>query len=163
MMLPLTLSGLVMVERPSTTDDALADALTSIMRRLEREKPLHLSRTGDRIDFKGGLLRLVSSWNQLVAISRGEIRVERRVRGLSVRYDLWFTQLLVVVTVAVGGFFGPPIMAAPNLSIAGKLAVLSAAWLWLAGGNIAITAFRFPRLLRQAVESKRHAGYKPGT
>jgi len=156
-MLPLTLSGVLMVERPSAADDALENALTSIMARLEREKPLRLSRTGNQVDFKGGLLRLVSSWNQLVAISHGEIRVERQVRGMSVRYEIWFTQLLIVVTIAVGGFFGPPIMAAPNLSIAGKLAVLSAAWLWLAGGNIAITALRFPRFLRQAVESERHA------
>src|SRR5438132_3245081 len=144
MMLPLSLSGLLMVERPSTADRALEDALTSIMARLEREKPLHLSRTGDQIYFKGGLLRLVSSWNQLIAINRGEIRVERHVRGLFVRYELWFTQLLIVVAVAVGGVFGPPIMAAPNLSIAGKLAVLLAAWLWFAGGNIAVHAFGFP-------------------
>jgi hypothetical protein len=159
LMLPLTLSGIVMIGRPSSGDDSLEDALTSILARLEREKPSRLLRLGNRVDFNGGLIRLVSSWNQLVAISHGEIRVEREARGISIRYELWFTQLLIVVTLGVGAIFGLLIMAAPNLSIAGKFVFLSAAWICLAGGNIAITAFRFPRFLRRAVEPNgtRHA------
>jgi len=103
------------------------------------------------------VLRLVSGWNQLVAISHGEIQIERQEAGLSVRYTIRFTQLLIVVTIMVGGFLALPVIGANNLSIAGKVAVLAIAWLWLAGGNIAITAFRFPRLLRQAIESSADA------
>jgi hypothetical protein len=94
----------------------------------------------------------------LVAISHGEIRVEREMKGFSIRYEIWFTQLLIVVTVGVLGFLGPPIVAAPNLSTAGKVVILSVAWLWLVGGNIGITALRFPRFLKRAVDTGLHAG-----
>jgi hypothetical protein len=157
MMLPLSLSGIVMIERPPSACDSPEDALALIVARLEREKPSHLSRTGTRVEFRGGLLRLVSNWNQLVAVTRGEIRVHREPRGLSIRYKIWFTQLLIFVTIGVGGLLGPPVIAASNLSITGKIALLSTAWLWLAGGNIAIAAFRFPRFLRRAVEILRPA------
>jgi hypothetical protein len=152
-MFPMTLSGSFTVDRPSISLGALGAVLASITARLEREKPKRLSQAGDRIEFKGGILRFVSSWNQLVAISRGEIRVERQTSGISVQYQIWFTQLLIVVTIMVGGFLSLPIVGAGNLSAAGKVAVLAIAWLWLAGGNIAITTYRFPRLLRQATEN----------
>jgi hypothetical protein len=156
-MLPLNLSGIVMVDQPSASSKSPEGALTSILARLEREKASNLSQTRNRVDFKGGVFRFAWNWNQLVAISHGEIRVERAATGLSIRYEIWFTQLLIVVTVGVAGFFGPPVIAAPNLSTMGKLGVLSAAWLWLTGGNIAITAYRFPRFLRSAVETERNA------
>ena len=162
-MFPLTHSGKFTVGGPSNRPDPLDDVLTSITASLEREKPTCLSRTGNRIDFKGGVLRLASGWNQLVAISRGEIRVERQTSGILVHYKISFTQLLIVATILVAGFFGLPVIGAPNLSVAIAVALLAIAWLWLVGGNIAITAYRFPRFLRRATESALDAdGTLPG-
>ena len=151
-MFPFKLAGVVTVDSASGSPVALDEVLASIAARLKREKATHLTRTDDRISFKGGFLRLVSGWNQLVSISRGKIRVEQVGSAICVHYEVWFTQLLLVVTVMVVGFLSRPIFAAPNLTIAGKVSILAFAWLWLAGGNIAVTAFRFPRLLRRAAK-----------
>lgn len=78
--------------------------------------------------------------------------VVREAAGFSIRYDLWFTQLITAVTIAVGAIFGPFVSSAPNLTVMAKVAVLGGAWLWLAGGNIALTAVRFPLLLRRAAK-----------
>jgi hypothetical protein len=84
-MLPLNLSGIVMVDQPSASSKSPEGALTSILARLEREKASNLSQTRNRVDFKGGVFRFAWNWNQLVAISHGEIRVERAATGLSKR------------------------------------------------------------------------------
>ena len=150
-MLPFTLSGIVVIEYRSIDDHSPEEAVRSIVAHLKRQKAKRLARFGNRVEFHAGLMRFVSSLNQLVAISHGAIAVQREANSLSIRYELWFTEVLIFATVGVAAVLGPPIMRDPHLAVAAKIAIPAFAWIWLVGGNIASTAFRFPRFLRRAV------------
>ena len=133
--------------------NAIDDTCTRIIHSLEREEPVRPARTGDLVQVRRDSLRSLRSWNRLGAITRGELRVERQESELRVHYKLWFTEVLVFATIGVIGLFGPAIIAAPNLTLGGKVAVLVGAWLWLVGGSVLVTRLRFLGLLRQALRS----------
>jgi hypothetical protein len=139
-----------------TISEAFADREQDILKlitgALKKEKANSVHQVGNRIEFHGGIFRPVMSWNQLVAISSGEIEVHHQRNITTLVYHIRFTQLLLLVSVMVVAFFGPFIWPAPNLDAGEALALLGFIWLWLVGGNIAITCFRFPRFLRKALK-----------
>jgi len=93
---------------------------------------------------------MVSGHNQLVSINKGEIEVGQKSGRIIIYYKIYFTEMLLVITIGVIGFLGPFVWFAPNLADSGKLLVLFLAWAWLFGVNYLITAFRFPRFLKRA-------------
>ena len=124
--------------------------LKQLERNLELEKAKHIVRRANKLSFGGGILRPVPSWNRLVAISTGRIKVVPRRGKLLVAYNLKFTQMFVFVTSGVFLFLGPFVWLQPDLSLVGKVAVLGFAWLCLFGGNFLITAFSFPSFIRKS-------------
>jgi hypothetical protein len=87
----------------------------------------------------------------LVAVGAGELSVEPSGTGLAIAYHLRFTQMFLVVSIAVSGFFGPPLFGASNLTPVEAAAVLCGAWLWLYGMNVLLTVVRFPRWIRRTL------------
>ena len=85
----------------------------------------------------------------LEPIGSGSIAVSPDADGIKICYSFRFTELFVVVTVMVAAFFGPPMWRAPNLDEFDTIAILGTLWLWLFGGNFAITSYRLPKLLRK--------------
>jgi hypothetical protein len=100
---------------------------------------------GDRVEFKGGIFRLVSSRNILVPFGSGIVTIRPDIRQL--HYQVSCLQLVCAATVAVG------IMSLFVLSSAGwqPLLVIPIAWLWLVGGNLLIGIPRFERFIRRAL------------
>jgi hypothetical protein len=100
---------------------------------------------GDRVEFKGGIFRLVSSWNILVPFGSGMITIRPDIR--QVAYHVSWLQLVCFATVAVG------IMSLFIVSSVGwqPLLVIPIAWLWLVGGNLLIGIPRFERFIRRAL------------
>ncbi len=145
MPLPFSFSGRVEV-------DAQRDVKGATLR-LERGlailKARRIDREGSHIRFTAGVARLASSANMLAGIGSGELSVQPKGGGLVVVYRLRFTQMLALVTVMVFGFFGPFLLAGPNLREA--VAILVGSWMWLFGGNVVLTLIKFPRWIRRTL------------
>ncbi len=139
---PISVSGAVAVR-----DVTVEQAIDRLEGALAQAKAVALRREGSAVQFRGGVFRLVSNWNVLVPISNGVLEVSPTANGVSICYRVTFRQMLVVVTLMVGVFFGPFVMAAPNTSVAGGLGILSVSWLWLFGGNFVLTRWRLPAFL----------------
>ncbi len=144
---PISLSGAV-TAREVTVEQAL-DRIESA---LSYAKALALRREGGAVQFRGGVFRLVSGWNVLVPISSGIVEVSPSATGVSVGYRVTFMQMLILVTLMVGAFLGPFVMATPEMPVKGGLGVLAVAWLWLFGGNFVLTRWRWPAFLRRALQ-----------
>lgn len=130
-------------------------AASRLERALHNLKAKRVTRVGPQIQFTGGIFRVVSGTNLLAAIDSGELFVEPSAKGLAIGYRLQFTQMFLIVSVAVLGFFGPPVMMAPNLTPVEAAALLFVAWLWLYGGNVILTLIRFPRWIRRTLAYER--------
>ncbi|HEX8692841.1 MAG TPA: hypothetical protein VF746_10500 [Longimicrobium sp.] len=147
-MLPFDWHGCLQVPR----DPEQPDEREALLRRLERalapHKPRWIRREGATIHFRGGSFRWVTNWNLLVSISTGSFTVEETPAGPLVCYRLRFTGMVVGSTVAVlllavwlttmAGMSRPPVL------------IFVVMWLWLVGGNLAITLLRFSRFMRRA-------------
>lgn len=145
MAIPFSLSGRVAAR--DVTDQMRA--VSGIVRALEVAAAGDIQRLGNRVSFKGGLARVVSSWNILVPIGSGEVNVRASEEGVIADYTLHFTQILGVVTTLVAGMVLLVLLMARDWPTA--LAIGVSAWLWLYGANVLLTSFRFPRWLRRAL------------
>ena len=109
---------------------------------------------GNRVTFRGGMFRLVSNWNVLVAFGSGEIRVDPENR--QIKYRLNVTQLIVVVTIMMSimalVMFSSSIPAAerqlPKIIFS---VIILIGWIWLVGGNLVIGIVRFTSFLRRSL------------
>src|SRR5207249_3105316 len=110
MPLPFNFSGRVVV--PEQSDVSLA--ASRIERALEDLKGKRVRRVGSQIHFTAGIFRAVSGYNLLVPVGSGELALEPSGTGIAVIYRLQFTQIFLLVSVAVLGFLGPPVVSAPN-------------------------------------------------
>jgi hypothetical protein len=135
---------------PNTVPDPTAAAI-SIEAAIRDQRPRSVSRSATLVQFRAGVLRWVSNTNILVPISSGEVEVQTELSGLRVSYTIRFTELLifamvftVVFTLVVSSKGGD----APTLF---KLVASTLPLWWIFGGNVSITLFRFPRMLKRAV------------
>jgi hypothetical protein len=103
----------------------------------------------ESVTFRGGLFRLVSSWNILMPFGSGELVVDAKKHA--VRYRLFIHQFVLVVTAMTMMAFA---FASPIRIIPGGLIFLTLTWLWLIGVNLLIGLPRFKRFLREAVDSR---------
>jgi len=148
MSFPISTRGAIFAEQLS-----LPQAVTAVEAVIRGYEPNSISTAGARIDFTGGMFRLVSifSMNLLSPISSGTVTFRQVDRGVEVQYDLSFRQLLIFVTAAVVVMFGifPLLWMGPRGSV--PIPVLGVAWLWLFGMNFLMTRYRFPAALRRGL------------
>jgi hypothetical protein len=148
MAFPFTLSGRIWLEqRPMSVETILR----GVEDELKRQRALRIERRSDTIYFAAGLFRSVGSWNILVPIDHGTISVLEDQEGTALVYHLSYVQLFLVASVMIFGLMGPVIWTESNLSLVGKTAILGFMWIWLVGGNLVISAARFPAFLRRVV------------
>jgi hypothetical protein len=127
---------------PDVDPSALPAYFASVLQKVDaREVKIY----GDRVEFKGGIFRLVNSWNILVPFGSGIVTIRPDIRQIA--YQVSCLQLVFVATVALG------IMSLFILSSAGwqPLLVILIAWLWLVGGNLIVGIPRFERFIRRAL------------
>jgi hypothetical protein len=148
---PLSAQGTVTVEPLSPAD--IQRVMDRVDKALREAKASDISRTAQQLRFRVGFFRFVPSWNQLLFISSGEIAFSRDADKAVIHYHLFFVKQLIVISVGVVLMFGilPIFLYGIRYSDLGFLPIiLPIAWLWIFGGNYALTAFRFPRFLRAA-------------
>lgn len=99
--------------------------LSNIISALKKVKVRNIQADQNCVSFSGGIFRFVINWNILVAVSRGEIVVDKINDKLLLNYHLRFTEMLVIVTAAVVGFLGPVIWQSSNLTFTPKIMILA--------------------------------------
>jgi hypothetical protein len=153
MAFPLSLSG--EIEVPGARDPLLN--ATAIAASVEGAiRPRSILREGTVVDFKGGMLRLVSSINILAPITSGHVDVRSGPSGVRIYYTLRFTECLIACA-AIAVLFGTvgflqlqDYFRPHHVPILFPVLCVALPFIWLFGGNVAVTLFRFPRLLRNA-------------
>lgn len=151
-MLPFSTSGSIHVSVPATRTLPFQAILDSIATQLDDLHASKVIRGDDRLQFKGGLIRPFVEWDLLSPIHHGAIQVKPDFGGVRVKYELWFTQYLLVsglVMVALLGLFSIPSLRVPLWASA---LTCGAIWFFLLGFGEKFTVVRFPQLLRKAVQ-----------
>lgn len=135
--------------------DGLHDRLLYTFRlELDRLSPRKLDVSGDTVAFRGGVFRLglMTNWNLLVPIGRGEIVVEPTDDGLSVRYVISFRELITVATIMILIMMAM-IFESEGMEVFPFVPVaLIFGWLFVVGGNIAIAIPRFNSFVRKCAK-----------
>ncbi len=150
MRLPIHVKGKVLLKRKPNnelTTESLRDNLTDT---ILQEGAKSVEATNDDISFKVGWFRPFLGWKLLVPITIGQISILADGDKLLVKYRLSFEHLIIIAT-AMTALMSVPILSA-SLSLADRsfqLMSILFIWIWLVFGNVAITAFRFPRFIRR--------------
>ena len=134
---------------PNRVPDPTAAAI-AIESALSAQRPKSLSRVGTVVEFRAGVLRFVTNMNVLVPISSGHIHVQSDLSGLRILYTIRFTEILIFSLMVNAVFAFAVTSRAVGPTSALGVIIIFLPFIWLFGGNVAITLFRFPRLLRRA-------------
>ena len=102
-----------------------------------------ISVNGHRISFTGGMFRFVWNWNILIQIGYGYVDLTETDDSFVISYYASFREMLVIVSMLVL-IFGVDLFVSDKMPLAGKLGLLSFAWIFLFGGNWVIAIARFP-------------------
>ena len=76
-------------------------------------------------------------------ISKGKIEVTSWDGALRVRYELRFTRTFLGFSLLVLAFFGPLLATQSGWALIQACSLLGLGWVWIVGGNYALTAYRF--------------------
>ena len=101
----------------------------------------------NQVEFKGGVFRLVHSWNVLNPFGFGTLKID--AQSLQICYRLNYGQFVLFATALLA------LMSLFILSSIGwrYLFILPVAWLWLVGGNLIIGISRFEGFIGRALLS----------
>lgn len=116
--------------------------------RLEEAKPRRIDLCADRLTFRGGIFRPVSSWNLLVPVTSATIQAFAESREVVVTYTLQMTEMLFLCGLASIVGIGLAIDQ-HSLETAGGAAAI--VWGWLFGGNYLLMRFRMKSLFRKVL------------
>lgn len=125
----------------SSVVEALADAL-------RHERPKALTATADGVSFRGGVLRPVLNTNLLVPITRGRIEVASEDSTLVVRYELKFTEIVILSTLLVAWM--AVLISRTHGALLAALAFVGL-WTFMVGGNRALARSRFQSLVKRSI------------
>lgn len=140
-MFPLSITGELKISR--LQDEDVNFVLNTVEQELTAVRATNVSRTANRVTFKGGIFRFVSNWNLLVPIGYGEIEVLPDC----VKYTFSCVQMLIGTTVMVC-VMGAFILYSAPVSTFSLIAPVII-WLWLFGMNYLISAVRLPGFVRK--------------
>lgn len=147
-MFPTSIEGTL--DLPERSPAEASELLRRIERALVQAKANDLVRSNDRISFRGGVFRAVSSWNVLGPVGSGVIEV---VQGSpsTIRYDFSCMELLIIVTLMAVVLGLSMIHGSPSSMISYVLPIL--AWLWLFGMNYIVASVRLPNFVKRAIDA----------
>lgn len=144
-MFPTHITG--RIELAAATPERVDSIAERFVSELARVRASDVMRQGNTITFKGGVFRLVSSWNILGPVSQGAIELKVGPPP-EIAYRFSCIQMLVITTlmVIVMGLF---VATSPRAPLALKLGAPVIMWLWLFGMNYLIAAYRLPAFVRR--------------
>lgn len=129
----------------------LGELKGALKKELARHQPTSLEESEDSVEFTAGPLRFVANFNVLAPIDRGMVRVDHATGDLVLRYELSFLHVVVIASLVLGTIFCAEVFVAREFTAKDAGLMMSAVWLWLCGGNIALGIYRFRALLRYAL------------
>jgi hypothetical protein len=114
---------------------------------LRYEQANSVEDTDKEIKFSVGLFRPFWNWKLLSSIYGGEVNLQSDTNRIFIVSRLNFIDTVVIASVFVGG------LTLANLIFAGKGHILNylIMWIWIVGGNILISSYRWRRFIRQCV------------
>lgn len=127
-------------------------AIEILLRRIERElraaQALDVRRSGNKVFFKGGLLRLVGNGNVLNGVGSGEIEIVPGSPAV-VKYNFSCVQMLTFVTVFAGAL-AVFLFAIGGVSVVAFILPV-VIWFFMFGMNFLIAPERLPAFVRHSV------------
>jgi hypothetical protein len=147
-MFPISIKDSIVIPLDTTT--STQDILEALRKKIESLEPHILTVEGNTLRFETRLFDRMGNYNLLRPISEGQISVNLSTGVAVIDFKLSFEDMVGAVSVLVA-IMAIPVFNAPNLDMLGESLILTAAWLWLFGGNFIITAIRFPRFIHRAL------------
>jgi hypothetical protein len=139
----------ISVERSKYTKLTLEELRWFIADSLRSEEANSVEDNDKKIEFTVGFFRPIWNWKLLSTIYGGEVILEEDAKKILIESRLKFTDTILIASVFMGG------LAIANYRAismgTGHLTFYVIAWLWLICGNIAISAYRWRRFIRQCV------------
>jgi hypothetical protein len=151
---PLSLTGSFVVDVGPSAERRVRALCDATARWLRDSRAKTVTETSHAVSFTAGISRSGWNWDVLLPISRGIVEFEHGSSTIRVKYQLWFTELMVVATTMVTLLCGLPLLAARNLTTLEALTLFVGMWLWLCGGNYVIAWYRISRTLRRIVREQ---------
>jgi hypothetical protein len=145
-MFPTSISGEFTLEL--STSECVDSVLRQIEHGLEEVNATSIVRTGNKITFRGGIRRLVSSANVLIPVGSGEIEVLPGNPG-SVKYNLSCVEMLTCTTI-VSIFLGLMELGASNSPTYWFLTPFSV-WAFVFGLSYLTALFSLPAFVKRIV------------
>jgi hypothetical protein len=132
----------------ATASDASGQALLAIIAtELERHRPRKIEQKEERIEFRAGILRLVTNWNLLVPITSGTIEFRKNESCLV--YSLSFMELIVFGVMATLFMIIIPLATGAPKEILVIVPIL--VWGWLVGMNFLLGISRFGSFIKKCI------------
>lgn len=143
--LPIYIKGKVSIKSMPGDNITIENLSNYLADSLQQEEAKSVDIEQNQIRFQVGWFRPLWNWKILVPISTGIISLKEESDAISVNYKLSFEKISIVATVIALIAF----MSGLNkIEMMDNIVIIVMLWLWLVGGNIIITAIRFPRFLK---------------
>jgi hypothetical protein len=149
---PISINGKIVVRKADLDPNSVQRIVLRLHDILDAAAAHNITLDRSHISFDAGVFRLVSSMNMLVGISSGTLTVVGCGDKIEILYHLRTVQLLIISTLMI--LAAVVVVNADTRSVHAipPAGVWLLAWVWLFGGNYLLTAIRFPRWLRRAIE-----------
>ena len=141
MFFPLQISGKRKVCIKSNTKGYTRHYLDALRKKLEDAGARNIIQSGNEISFKGPWIS--SKVYDLKKITYGYISISSKDNEIVISYKVRYTYLFIFCTLAVFGFAFPLMLVTTSGNIVLPIIFLIIAWLWIYGGNVALSYSRF--------------------
>lgn len=139
----------VSIKRDHDSNLTLKSLKDNIADSIQQEETKSVAAMQTDIYFKVGWLRPCLGWKLFAPITSGRISIQSDDSKLIVNYKLSFEHLIIIATVMTALMSVSLLLTSRTFAETPvRLIFILPIWLWLVCGNIAITAFRFPRFIR---------------
>ena len=154
--MPFNYKSEVTTHLPDNFKNGGNEIIDEFEEQLYRLRVKNIVNSTNSISFNAGPFRLMSGMNfgLLSCITKGEIVIHKYNNSLSAKYDIRFTEILILVTLVVSLIIGPLLLLDPAINIIEALLILGVSWMWLFGGNVVITIIRFPLFVRKTINKR---------
>ena len=113
-----------------------------------------VTRAGNVVAFKGGILSRVPGWSLLAPITSGTVEVARGAEGTRIIYRLNFAEQFLGIT-AITVAMAAVLLASGETWLPGSVAfpLLGVLWVWMVCGNCVLALRRFRTFLDRVRQS----------
>jgi hypothetical protein len=147
-MFPLSLQGEISIDNLQQAEiDAAIARLQSAVSAMHAR---NIERLPNGLSFRGGLFRVVSSWNILIPFDNCEISVAPN----RIYYDFSMRELLVATTLMMAGMWALMHFSASPAPLTAQIVAPVIGWIWIFGMNVVTGERRIRRFLECSIRQE---------